>query len=471
MLAGNSLRQLGRDKEAKTLYDRLLAEFPESPSASAARFQRLVTLYSMGSGETLAEINTFLLSPTSTRERTQALLLKAELFFKEKKFAEAAEIYQALQDLPLSDELKSEALYKLGWCEAQVQDYGAAGRIFTRFIEANPKHALAPTAIAQRAMARQAQKDDQGALDDFDLLITKYQGAKEREFALQQKALLLGQKQDTPGMTAAFTQLLDEYPKTAAAAQANFWLGWAAFEAKDYPKAIQYLSEARKLDPKGYGERSSLRIVLACYYQDDRDAAVRELAKMDRDHAPAEILRWLGLKFFEEGKYAEAEAYLLPVSKSGSAQATPEILLILSQSQARQKKWKASRENALRFLEVARDPLNRARGLLAHADTLVGEKRYDEASGIVDEAMLLQPEGRYNALGRMAHADILAAQGEHEKAARAYLTVALLYEDKEITPRALKNAQKEFLLSNNPREAEKTQRELNKRYPDYVSKD
>ena len=64
-------------------------------------------------------------------------------------------------------------------------------------------------------------KNYDAALVDLNTLLTKYPTAKEREAALQQKALILGQKDDPKGMADAFRQLLKEYPKSSVAAQAS----------------------------------------------------------------------------------------------------------------------------------------------------------------------------------------------------------------------------------------------------------
>ncbi len=56
-------------------------------------------------------------------------------------------------------------------------------------------------------------------------------------------------------MTATFRQLLKEYPNGTGTAQANYWIGWAAFEAKHYEDAIAPLSKARELNPDEFAEK------------------------------------------------------------------------------------------------------------------------------------------------------------------------------------------------------------------------
>ena len=102
-------------------------------------------------------------------------------------------------------------------------------------------------------------------------------------------------------MTATFRQLLENYPKSSAAAQANFWIrAWAAFEEKDYKGAIESLEDARKLDQAQFGERATLRIILCYYYLQDRPALTKTIADNKNVNVPVEITRWLGRKSFEE---------------------------------------------------------------------------------------------------------------------------------------------------------------------------
>jgi len=64
-----------------------------------------------------------------------------------------------------------------------------------------------PAALAQRALAYEQGKNYNAALSDLNVIITKYLGAREREAALQMKALILGQQENAKGMVDTFRQL------------------------------------------------------------------------------------------------------------------------------------------------------------------------------------------------------------------------------------------------------------------------
>jgi len=467
LLAGDSFRRLGNARAARAIYDRLLLQFPSSASSQNARFHRLLSMYQLDHPKLIPEADDFLKRATDPLERAQASLLKAESLFKQKKYAEAGPIYAKLGDTGLADDLKTKALYKLGWCQAQTADYAGAIKTYTQYIDKNAGSSTLPSAIAQRGLAFQQNKDYDAALKDFDQIIDTYPDAPERELALQQKALVLGQQKDYKGMTATFGKLLETYPKSSAAGQANFWIGWAAFEDKDYQGAILRLETARKLDAAQYGERAALRIILCYYYLQDRPALRRTIAENKGLNIPVEITRWLGRKSFEEGDFSAAEQYLLPIVKD-SKNVDPEVLIELAEAEIQIGKTREAASIVAQYLETAREPSSRARGLQAKAAVSLGQKHFDEAAKLCDESLLLQPEGRLNAEGRLLSGEISFARGDYDGAARAFMTVAVLYDDSSVTPRALRRAADAYRKANNEHEAEKALQELQQRFPDFV---
>ncbi|MCX6972015.1 MAG: tetratricopeptide repeat protein [Verrucomicrobia bacterium] len=461
-----SHRQLGNNLEARRTYDRILKEFPDSAPSDDARYQRLVSLYALKDKNLSAEVDAFLEKTTNPKERTQALLLKAETLFKQADYAGAGKVYEGLLSRELADDLRADALYKLAWCLANTGDHPAASSVYTEFLQKFPDHKLAATALAQRALSKQESKAFDSAIEDFDLIAEKYPGTKEHELALQQKALIFGQLKKYPEMTQAFEKLLADFPKSAAAAQANFWLGWAAFEQKDYKAAIPKLETARTLDAAQYGERASLRIILSYYYMEDRESVAREAANYKGGNLPAEITLWLASRLVDEGSYAKAEALLLPLA-SNPAALTPDAWINLGESEIRLGKFQEARGPIDKFLETARDSATRARGLMASAQIHLGMKDPAQAAPVVEEVLLLQPEGRLNAEARILQGDIQLAQGNADAAARSYMTVAVLLDDPAITPRALQKAANAYQRSNNRFEAEKALAQLREKYPDF----
>ena len=88
-----------------------------------------------------------------------------------------------------------------------------------------------------------------------------------------------------------------------------------------------------------------------------------------------------------------------------------------------------------------------------------------QASSLIDEALLLQPEGPINADARLQSGDLLYGRHDYSGAAKAYITVAVLSDDAVQTPKALTKAIDAYRRSGTLAEAEKTIAELKNRYP------
>jgi TolA-binding protein len=88
---------------------------------------------------------------------------------------------------------------------------------------------------------------------------------------------------------------------------------------------------------------------------------------------------------------------------------------------------------------------------------------------IAEEIMTLQPEGQVNAEARLLAGDVQMERGKFDDAGKAFMGVALLYDDPAITPRALQKAAAAYERAGKTDEAGKATRELHERYPNYTS--
>jgi TolA-binding protein len=466
LLQADALRKTGKISQALVIYDTIMREYPGSKAAALAPFQRLLGLHAIHAESLLTEIDQYLLTASDPADRSKAELLRAEETLHLGKYKEAANLYHQLDTASLSPSSKTDLVYKEAWALTQSGDQDGAITALTRFLDTYPNDERASTALAQRALLKQQKKDLSGALADFSQLDQHYPKAAERELALQQKALLLGQQQDNKGMVTTFTQLLNDYPKSAAANQAHYWIGWVAMENKDYATALAELSQARVGDPKQFGERAGIRILLAYYYLNQPSEAAREAATLPASVIPAEVGRWLGVQSMESGNPAKAEKFLSPLVAAGlPGSSDADIQSTLALALIAQGKYKAAQLPASVCLKLARDPASRAKALLMAASIQHSMKNFSQASSMIDEAMLLQPEGPINAEARILSGDLMASRQDYSGAAKAYITVAVLSDDPIQAPKALTKAIEAYRRAGNYTEAEKTVTELQKRFP------
>ncbi|HMJ06145.1 MAG TPA: tetratricopeptide repeat protein [Chthoniobacterales bacterium] len=472
LLAANSERQLGHEKEAETLYAQIVDKYPSREEAKDARYQRLINIYNSNPAMLITEVDAFLASNPTPERADQAKLLKAESFYKQSNFTEAAPLYEDLRASQLSPKLRAECAYKLGWCYVQMKSMPRVVEAFTYFLKAFPENAQAPTALMQRALAHQETRDRSDAIADLSLLIKTYPEAHEREAALQQKALLLGQENDPKGMTEAFQQLLKEFPKSPVAAQAQYYIGKAAFEAKEYKAALPPLEAARKLNQEQYYTPATVRIISSYFYQKNRAALTSEidkfLATAPGAKIPGEILQTIGIDVYNEKNYAAAEKYLRLLGESEQTNVSPDFWFYLGDAQTKLGKFTEAEGSYERYLQTATDPAAKVKTLLALGATKIAAHKPDDAQRIAEEIMSLQPEGKVNAEARLLAGDVQVERGRFEEAGKAFMSVALLYEDPTITPRALQKAAAAYEKAGKKAEAEKAAEQLRQKYPEFA---
>ena len=486
LIVANSERQLGKEKEACALYEQIGRDYPGSVYAKDSQYYRLLALYNASAPDLIPQVDAYLAqNPEANDKRDQLTLLKAESLYKARQYAAAAPLYASLENSRLLPALKAEALFKLGWCSTQAQprDNPAAIQAFSAFINEYPAHKLAPTALAQRALSYQqtalaqpsgSQQQSQAlkaALADFDHLLSRYpKASKERELAFQQKALILGAKEEGyAAMAATFERMLSEFPESPRAGQANYWIGWVAIEAKKYEKAIPALEAARKLDKEHFGDKASRLLLQAHYLLEDRTATAEEVDKASNAKVSSEILRWLGSEYFKSGDAVHAEKYLAKLTSQGDdATLQPEDWLMLGSVRAKLAKWPEAETALKTYLGKVSEPSQQATGHLALGEAQLAANHLIEAQKSADSALALQPEGRLNAQGRMLSGDIAMARADYLAAAKLYLSISVVFsDDSEITPKALSQAYLAYKKAGDSPQAAKTLNELQSRYPEY----
>jgi TolA-binding protein len=470
LFAANSQRQLGHAKEAEALYREIMEKFAGREEAKDAAFDRLLNIYTSDPSTLPPEVDEYLTSNPPSERADQAKLFKAEALYKQQNYLRAAPIFAELRASELSPKLREEAAYHLGSCYLQMRDVAGIVEAFGYFVQAFPDSPRASAALAVRAETYESDRNYDAALGDWNAILAKYPGAHEREEALQRKALILGQQQNTKGMADAFRQLLKEFPKSAAAPMAHFYIGKAAFELKDYKVAVSELNAARQLDKNRYYPQATI-LIISCYFfgPHDRNAITKEadalLAENPNARIPAEILEWLGTEYYNQGNYAVAEKYLGLLGKIDNAPVKPDFWFYLGDAAARQQKFDEA-ENAFgKYLQVATDPAGKAKVLLKLGDVKIAGHKPDEAQKIAEQIMVLQPEGRTNAEARLLAGDVQFERGNFDEASKAFMGVALLYDDPAITPRALKKAANAYQRAGKTAEADKVVKELRERYP------
>jgi TolA-binding protein len=175
----------------------------------------------------------------------------AELLYNDKKYAEAAELLEAVvSDKSADAKIANPAAYRLGWCYDKLDKPDKAATAFTSVAQAPAQAAQAgkpgesglsddqvASALLQAGIAYASQSKFDEAQKSLSQMLTQFPNHGQAPIAL----LKLGEVQaDAAGFDAALksnSEFLAKYPKDPFAYRAQFGVGWALENLKKFADA------------------------------------------------------------------------------------------------------------------------------------------------------------------------------------------------------------------------------------------
>ncbi|MBI4024369.1 MAG: tetratricopeptide repeat protein [Verrucomicrobia bacterium] len=473
LLHAHAYRLLKKCREAVRHYDIFLKNHPDHPSRESAAYERLICLYVIGMDSWDAEAAAFLKAHPKAERARQVLYLQADRAFQRKDYRSAAALYAAIAGAagrPLDPALEPEIIYRQAFSLAQTGRHSEAATGFADFVKRFPNHALAPTALFQEGLAEEAAGKLEAALASFRGIVGRFPKATERESALYRSALMLGELKQYPAMRDAFQQLAREYPKNPFVDDAAYWTGWSLFEEKKYADALPYLLQARKAKPDDYGAQAASRILLAEYHLRQRAALLKEVEARPADATPlaTEIHQWLAAESVKDGDHAAAERQFRKlIAHPGAVEWRQSARWGLASSLAAQSKWKEAAETWEAYQKDYPNPNETITAKLELIRAYTALKEFVHAQEIAEDVLQIQPEGRNNAQARFLLGELMCEQKKHAEAGKYFLSVAVLYDDPEMTPRSLARAIQSFEAAGETNQVAKLKEELKTKHPNF----
>ncbi len=474
LLLAHSLRLLQRYKDAVASYDSFLLKYPRHESADQVAYERLICLFALNDPSWDTEASGFVKGRKPSANLANILFLQADGAFRQKRFAEASALYDKLTSGPFPPLLKpgrlADAIHTRGLALIELDQFQNAETVLADFMKHFPDDPRTPGALFQRAVCNQqlSRWIEAGAL--FEEFSTRFPKAPERETALYRLGLVQGQLHSYERMRAAFRQLEKDYPKTSYAADGAYWTGWSLFEEKKYSESVPSLVKSRKMDPKSFGPQATSRIILAHFKLKQLVPLIQEVDQLPAD-APSlapEIYDWMARESAKVGNPSSAERFF---RKLLSLPNTPEWQQPsrwgLGTTLATQQKWQ---EAAAVFESYQKDytqPADQVAAKLQLIPIYRAQKQSVRAQELCEEVMELQPEGKNNADARYQLGEILSDQQKFADAGKYFLSVAVLYNDPEMTPRSLWKASHAFESAGQTNEVQRLQLELKTKYPTF----
>ena len=480
LLAGNAAFSLKRYTDAILYFSTVESLAPLSESSLQSAYKRLLCSQELKLPNFEQSVEGFLQTYESRfPQNAYVHLVRVMLadMLTEKDPARSAALFERVDTSKLPEEVRRDILYKRAWSLAAAKNAPAALRALEEFISQYPSDRFFADALVLRGQMYKLNGDEVGAMSDFNRAIREFPKNNVTATAWQSAAQLYAQKQDTAKMIEYYEGLIKNFPKVkpSTVGEAHYEMGKGYFGLKKYEKAVTHLKEAMAIFPQRYKDQSELLLVVS-YYQLLDAQNLREvydrLYNENRTAAaslPDSIPSWLGTQCYAKQDYAGTDKYLTLAANVQEPDRTKKaIWATLAKARFYLGKFERALNAVDFYLASESEPARRAQGLLDKSAILAGQKEWEKARLVAEEALATGIEGPIKASLNICLGDIAYAEGDFEKAARLYGTTSQLFtSDKMLKPQALYKAALSLEKMGKTAEAQTFQTELKKEFPQW----
>lgn len=479
-IAGKAANKLERYTEAITFFARSERADPQTDLAFDAAYRRLLCFYNVEGANIPDQVDAFLeiyRGRHAAHEYIQAArLMKAETLFSQKRYLDAADVYNRINAQLIDKKNRPGLLFHKGWCLAASGDPNGAIQAFSRLLGDFRDSPFTAQALAKRGEAYLQSRDYDKAMRDFDALIEANDTSPALvSLALQKSAVAALEKKNFPQVVDRFTRLIVKFPdlKPVTLANAHYSVGHAQLKLEKYEDAIAALENSRKLDPDTFNDAAGTKIALCYYMLQDPVGLLEAVGQVERDVPgkvlPERMITWLGIKSFERRDYENAVRYLARVIDHDKAGETKAFIW---KQYAKANLEVGENEEALRsvnhVLETETNAVSLADAYLDKGRALLALTRYAEAIEAAEEGQRKQPRGLLNAELNILLGDIAYQREDYAASLKYYGTTAEFIADKRLKPIALHRAKVAAEKKGDAALAESYAALLSQNFPDYT---
>lgn len=469
-VSANSQRQLGRTNEARQAYASLLAAHADNALAEAARYEAAALALQAGD---FVQARQLAGQVKPTPELGEDLLwIQAEAARGAGQRDDAIVLYDRLAQDYAKGSKALAARMSAARLHLEASRWEEASRRYRALARdpAGRPHA-AETWLAS-AYARTQLKQPAEAVADWTVLIREYPSFGSLDEALYGCARAQAELGQNAAARDVLVRLLKDFPASKQAPEAHYLLGTLLEADEKWEEAGRHYQLAARDNPDGaLARRIEFRRVAVLQRQGRPEEAASVLNGLlstpaGAEGVPAPLLDWLARWNLQQQDWPAAERAGLHLSGQGGAWTTLGWFQtgrareeLGQRDPAREAYRKALSDKPTRESVEAAYRLGRL--ALSAGDADEAKSSLTRAAEQASTAELADLRAR----SYFGLAELEEKSGQADQAARTFLSVALLYDDPELTPEALYRAAQTLSVSGRKDEAEQTRRELRQRYP------
>jgi len=449
---GLALQRQNKHQAAIERYDRLLAEFPESPHALQALFERGQVLVALKKLDAAAQsFDKVLAQGDDTRFATPARRHLAAISLTGGEFSQAAERFALVARSSSDAADRAEAQFQQGQALMAAQDFKAADKALKTLIAEAPSHQRIPAAKANRAIALSRQDRHKAALELIAQIKPAKLDAPLAASVLYEKAWCLRALGNVSEAAQAYRKLIQAQPGGQVQAHALVELADVHADDRQFAKAVELLDQLHswaarsntRIEPE-IAEEAGYRLGTCLFKLKEYDRAARVLSEFVASYPKSKLLVsasfFCGEALFAMDKQAGAvEHFRRVLAGPQSDPACGPSLLRLGECYAHTQQWADSEKAFAEYLDRfgSSEPWFTARFGLGWA--LENQGRLDDAMDSYQQ-VVSRHKGPTAARAQFQIGQCLFGKKQYEDAARELLKVDILYGYPEWSAAALYEA-------------------------------
>ncbi len=469
-ILGNSYFHEDRFEEAQKVFTEAYEKYPDEKYGIRSALNSSWTLYKLGKLDQCVERADAYMAQ-SKDSADEALYIKAKALAGMGREKEALGSYKTILAGHKGTDYYKEALYDMGWFYSDMGDQEEALRYYAAFAEEYPDDERSPAVLlkaGQESLKLGRLKEAEKFYNGF---LSKYSKDPLKENVMYQLGRLYMEREDHDKAISTYKRFMEDFPDSKLKDSAYFWTGRAYQKKQEWDKAIEVYSGLIR-DTKGELYPTGAESMAYCYYQkgepDKAAKAYFTLMTKARDYKlPEGVYRWVAGHYLEKGDTTKSLLVLASFTKEYPDLSSDGDITYMFADNYRKM---GDNERAEKFFRKALDgeisPLYRERSYLGLGRVQAAKGEYEKARENLEKALKGHSDNKTGALARFELGNLYFKKTDYAEAAKQYLMVAILYEDRELCSEALYKAGLSFEKAGNPEKSAEVFKELVERYPD-----
>ncbi|MBF0216916.1 MAG: tetratricopeptide repeat protein [Candidatus Omnitrophica bacterium] len=469
-ILGNSYFNLDKFAEAADIYGKLVKDDPAGEYGKKSALNLLWASFKSGDLDgALNGVNGYLAGGGEIKE--EAAYIKAKVLVKKGLEEEGIAAYLDVLSGDARSEYYKEALYDLGWLYANRKQLDESVTFCKRFVATFPEDPRSPEVLIKVAQDEMKIKKYADAESDYLLFLSTYGKNPLKEkvmFQLGRVYMAAGKNKELVELYGNFVR---EYPGSEAATAAVFWIGHAYQGLGEWDKAIDAFNGLLAKKDGEYYNRSRESIGYSYFKKGEfkkAAGAYLDILRTSPDHEMSvDIYQWTAEYYFSKEESDLSLEVLSALEKANpDAAANGVHMFLVAENERRKGRTGEALQDLGKAMEYGLPGAYRDKAYLSMGRCHLAAGDNEKALSAFEESLRQHTDNLTGASARYEIGNIKRLQKKYEEAAKAYMMVAILYDDKDLCPKSLFNAGACFEVIGKQDKARDVYLELIKRYPD-----